>query len=374
MSQTDPVPRIARLRQDIARIDQQIMALVSWRMKVAEEIGECKREAGLPVRDFRTEVEVLERTRRACEASGLDPDVGTAVVQALIEGAVRAQHELAGRRAPAGDRKSVLVAGGCGRMGTWLCQYFSAQGHDVTVFDTAPTAPQGFKRVRGLRRALESAEIVALSTPLGDTARILDTVTEARTDALVFDICSLKAPVLPALQRAVAAGLRVTSLHPLFAPGTVLLCGRVLVVCDCGNADAAREARALFEDTALRIVNTSLEQHDRLMAYVLCLSHALNIAFASTLATSGLSPHELDQVASTTFSRQIQTTREVARENPRLYYEIQHHNPWLADVLHSLETAVREMETAARADHSLPFEACMARNRDWFEGTPPQAT
>ena len=362
----DPIERIQRLRNDIARIDQQILALVSWRLDVAEQIGHNKKLAGLPVRNFQMEVDVLRRAREACADFGLDPDVGQSLFQVLIEAAVGRQHGLV-ERPHEGPRRTVLVVGGGGRMGRWLCGYFAAQGHQVAACD-----PLGgdleTRRVADLLPAAHDADIVVLATPIGVTTEVLDEVLAARPRGLVFDICSLKTPLVKTLERGTREGLRVASLHPMFAPDTVLLSGRVLVVCDCGNPQAAAEARALFEDTALRIVDMPLEQHDRSMGYVLGLSHAVNIAFARALATSGLGLHELERVSSTTFAKQSRTTREVAHENPKLYYEIQHLNAHTAEVLQGLSAAVDELRIAALGDEAAPFIRLMDENRRYFDG------
>ena len=45
--------------------------------------------------------------------------------------------------------------------------------------------------------------------------------------------------------------------------------------------------RTLFASTMAEQVVTTLDDHDRLIAYVLGLSHAVNIAFFSALADSG---------------------------------------------------------------------------------------
>lgn len=367
-----PTERIARLRKDIGRIDQQILALVAWRLQVAEEIGQQKRLAGLPVRNFRAEVDVLERARGACAQFGIDPDIGQALFQVLIEAAVGRQHQHGERTHHNTERRSVLVVGGCGRMGTWLSHFFAAQGHQVSIHDRPGQTLAGFASVDDLEDAARNADVIVLSTPIATTREILERVLGARPRGLVFDICSLKSPIVETLRGGVTQGLRVASLHPLFAPDTVLLSGRILMVCDCGDADAAAEARTLFEDTALRLIDIPLERHDPYMAYVLGLSHALNIAFARTLARSGMSAQELDGVASTTFAKQSRTTREVAMENPQLYYEIQHHNAHTARVLEGLRDAVEALESAALAPEADAFVALMDENRRYFETVTPE--
>jgi len=61
-----------------------------------------------------------------------------------------------------------------------------------------------------------------------------------------------------------------------------------------------------------------LEDHDRLIAYVLGLSHALNIAFFTALAESGEAAPKLAKMSSTTFDSQLLVSEAVAQDNPHL--------------------------------------------------------
>jgi len=63
----------------------------------------------------------------------------------------------------------------------------------------------------------------------------------------------------------------------------------------------------------------SLDDHDRVIAYVLGLSHALNIAFFTALAESGEAAPKLARMSSTTFDSQLDVAARVAQESPDLY-------------------------------------------------------
>ena len=84
----------------------------------------------------------------------------------------------------------------------------------------------------------------------------------------------------------------------------------------------------------------SLDDHDRLIAYVLGLSHALNIAFFTALAESGEAAPRLARMSSTTFDAQLDVASRVAQESPELYYEIQSLNDYGAESLEALSQAV----------------------------------
>jgi hypothetical protein len=131
-----------------------------------------------------------------------------------------------------------------------------------------------------------------------------------------FDLGSLKSPLRGGLNALKAAGVKVTSLHPMFGPGTELLSGRHVIFIDMGNAEALTAARALFQPTMAEQVVMSLDEHDRLIAYVLGLAHALNIAFFTALAESGEAAPRLARLSSTTFDAQLDVASDVADESP----------------------------------------------------------
>ena len=91
------------------------------------------------------------------------------------------------------------------------------------------------------------------------------------------------------------------------------------------------------------LVVMGLDEHDRLIAFVLGLSHALNIAFFTALAESGEAAPRLARMSSTTFDAQLDVATRVAAENPDLYYEIQSLNDYGEESLNALRAAVEKL-------------------------------
>lgn len=346
------------LRERIAQIDEQILKLIGERLDAAVAVADAKKSAGLPIRNFQVEVEVLARARRAARQYGFDEELAQRVLRELIEASVSAQshHNLP----PSEKSRRLLVVGGAGRMGRWLGQFFTDQGHFVQNSD--PSLADGVALEEGVSRA----DVVALATPLVETPRILERVLSCPERPLVFDICSLKADLIPILRQAARAGHRVTSLHPMFGPGPALLSGQTLLVCDAGQVEATAEARALFAHSALSLCDIPIEQHDRVMAVVLGMSHAVNLVFALSLARFGLPMETLGRLASSTFARQIQTTAQVAGENPSLYHQIQHLNRHTPGVYAALGRSLVEFSQGAQQGDEEQFVKLMHECREYF--------
>jgi chorismate mutase/prephenate dehydrogenase len=132
--------------------------------------------------------------------------------------------------------------------------------------------------------------------------------------------------------------------------------------------EANRAADALFASTMATVVPMDLEQHDRVVAYVLGLSHALNIVFFTALSESGAPANDLTHISSTTFDHQLTVASRVANENPHLYFEIQHLNDYGTESLAALLAAVERLRTVVRAGDEAEFTALMERGRRYLAG------
>ena len=355
--------RIKELREELNRVDSRLVELAASRQQIVSEIGRVKQDQGRQLRDFRREREVIERVRSRAGVLGLDPSLAEALLKSLIEASLTRQEIERGRLAGRGRGKSSLVIGGAGLMGRWLVEFLDNQGFDVQVSD-----PEDSGHSVDWRKAALGTDVIVVATPILPSAEIISELARTETGALVFDIASIKTPLIKPLRSAAQAGLNVCSLHPMFGPDTRLLSGRNVLVMDVGCPSAVEEARMLFADTMAEVRQIDLEDHDRLIALVLGLSHAVNIAFFTALEQSGMEAGQLAGISSTTFKRQLNIARDVAGENPDLYYEIQHLNDygrWARDLL---KEACQSIIDRVDGDDAAPFAELMLRGREFLAG------
>jgi chorismate mutase/prephenate dehydrogenase len=357
------------LRGQLDELDGQLLELIARRQAASREIAAAKRATGKGTRDYAREREVILGVRARAEALGLPGELAEDVLRLLIRSSLTTQEQARVAAQGAGGGRRALVIGGAGKMGGWFVQFLASQGFAVQVADPGGAAP-GIPVVDDWHSLadLDSYDFIVVATPLGMSGGILSELALRRPRGVVFDLGSLKSPLRGGLNALKAAGVKVTSLHPMFGPSTELLSDRHVIFVDMGSPEALDAARGLFSATMAEQVVMGLDEHDRLIAYVLGLSHALNIAFFTALAESGEAAPRLAKLSSTTFDAQLDVAAAVSEESPALYFEIQSLNDYGAESLEALAKAVDRLRTAVLTRNYTQFEHLMQQGFDYLKG------
>lgn len=352
------------LRNNLSAIDRRLVEMIAERQRIVADIGKTKQSAGTGTRDYAREKNVLDMGRRQAREMGVDPDLVEQLLEMLIQTSLESQERDRVIAEGKGDGRRALIIGGAGKMGRWFADFFVSQGFAVVIADNA--VADGDNTFSNWTDAGVDYDVIVVAAPLAVSGRILAQLAVLKPKGLIFDIGSLKSPLIDGLKELQSAGCRVTSLHPMYGPDTRLLSGRHLIFCDAGDTRATAAAKELFAATMVEQLDMGLEDHDRLIAYVLGLSHALNIAFFTALAESGEAAPKLANMSSTTFDSQLLVSAAVAQDNPHLYFEIQNLNKYGLGPLDALcEAAGRIRESVAGGDEEA-FVDLMNKGRDYL--------
>jgi chorismate mutase/prephenate dehydrogenase len=369
MSAPDP---LSPLRDAIAEVDRTLLELLRRRMELAAEVGRLKAGSGMPVVVRDVEDRVLTRARQHAEACGVSEEVMEAVFQAIIRGSVERQYRVGISLRHARSGRRMLILGGAGGMGTWFRGFLDLAGHEVDIVDPAltnmPDAPGRFHSLDDIPD-LDAYAAVLVSVPLHRTPAVVEQVVARQPKGPVLEVASIKSPLAPVVERARQQGVRVLTLHPMFGPGKSYYENLTFVLGTHGDpAEEKREMASFLSHPYTRLVAVPFEHHDRLMGWLLGLAHLSNILFGAALTRSGMEPAELHACASTTFSRQTTTALYVLGENPDLYLDIQHLNPFRHEVYAATREALAQIETMVEEHDREGFRQTMNTARRILTG------
>src|SRR5207248_2350227 len=123
-------------------------------------------------RDFNREKVVFDHAIALAQELDLSLDFVIALQRLIIEASLSRQEQDRIRHSVDESQKSVLVVGGSGRLGKWLCHFFADSGHRVSVVDLHhPGFFCDYKKT--LDESADQHDIIAIATPIRTSSDIL---------------------------------------------------------------------------------------------------------------------------------------------------------------------------------------------------------
>jgi prephenate dehydrogenase len=205
-----------------------------------------------------------------------------------------------------------------------------------------------------------SVDLVVLAVPLTAVAPVLDEVAGAGYTGLVTDVVSVKQPVRDLVARRLrAGGLRLAGYvggHPMagretagFAagdPGLFHGCAWVLCLDGETNLDDWLALARLFTGIGARVVPTTAEDHDRVVAAVSHVPHLLAAALATVVS---------DPLAATLAAGSFRDGTRVAASAPDLVAAMTGGNAGpVLDALDAVMDRLDEVREALESDEPIP--------------------
>jgi prephenate dehydrogenase len=222
-------------------------------------------------------------------------------------------------------------------------------------------------------RALRGADFVVLAVPARVTIELIGKLPPSlEPDAVLTDVCSVKAPVL---ERAAAANLgdRFAGGHPLAgthasgfgAARPDRLRGCVVYVCETGAPGGDRAARAgmgFWQRTLeAQPVLIGAEAHDRQLAWTSHLPQAVASALAKVLADRGL--------GGVSFGAGARDTTRLAASSPEMWLDILLYNrAAVTEALASAEAGLAELRHLLAAGDADGLRRYLAAAQQFREG------
>lgn len=237
--------------------------------------------------------------------------------------------------------QTALVVGAGGGFGQVFTALLRDRGVQVTGIDIAP----GVTDLRGdlTREAAPvgslNVDLVLLCVPDRIAIAVLDNLdADFAPDSLIADICSVKSAVGAVAQRC-AQQAEYVSIHPMFGPHNDFSDQNMVFIPVRARAKALA-LKAWLQTICGHVIETDVDGHDKMTAYVQAAAHAALACFAALRSRA-----ELDVVAERAFATPIyralaQASQDLVQNDAELYHNIQTVNPHAQSARDNLAAAV----------------------------------
>src|SRR2546425_11522846 len=286
---------VARIRDRIDELDQEIVRLLKNRYENARLLGRIKQQRHLDYRDPEREKIILRKIERTATSLDLEPKLIRPIFEQIFTFSIQAQQENPELSAKRLDQTRILIVGGTGGMGRFFARFSSLQGGKVKLagreIDKTRTAAKEMEVEPGTILDAASSDIVILAVPMEETVRAAtETASLMTTGGLLADLSSVKTGISDRVAEKIPKGLEYVSLHPLFGPGVDHLHDQIIVAVPYSPGQKWTRLSRALQSGGSKIQTMSAAQHDRAMAYVQGLHHFALISLGLGLNGMGGEP------------------------------------------------------------------------------------
>ncbi|AOL16075.1 chorismate mutase [Sulfolobus sp. A20] len=318
---------LAKLRQEIDKIDEQIIKLFALRLELSRKIGKIKAERNNSITDESRENKVRENWLVNSRKYGIPQSFVESVLPVIFSYSKLMQINV--------NEKEKIVVYGYGGMARSLVSILSLAGHEIAItgrdINKAEMLAKQFNCVS--MNPLEATgwgEIFILAIPPDVIVANLSDFIGKLSNKILMDISSSKSIIFKYLEEfSKKAKFKFVSTHPLFGPIDYPVGERIVIIpSENSTKDDIVRVEKLWRDAGLVPVITDVETHEKAMAIVQVLSHyyLLGLSDSISLVTKELNV-DISNFHTTNF-REIFKVLSRVNEIKDIILEIQRQNPY----------------------------------------------
>lgn len=185
-----------------------------------------------------------------------------------------------------GDLSFAII--GAGGMARILVRILKPRASRMSIISRSLEKAKRFSRRMRIScstiERLGEYDVVILTAPSQHLPEVAEKISaKLREGSLLMDVSSVKLGVVEKISEKLPGGVEYLSAHPLFGPATRRLAGNRIVLVPIRGESYLDRIRAIFEDAGLRVVFSTPEEHDRIMAFIQVAHHLSYLSLALTL-------------------------------------------------------------------------------------------
>ncbi|ACP35934.1 chorismate mutase [Sulfolobus islandicus Y.G.57.14] len=319
---------IARLREEIDKVDEQLVKLLSYRLELSRKIGKAKLNSNVSVTDENRETKVRERWISNAKKYNIPNSLVESILPLIFSYSKLVQIN-------PGEKEKVVIYG-YGGMARSIVSILSLAGHEVSItgrdLSKAEILANQFKCVSmAPLRAVDWGDIIIFAIPPNV---ILSNSNELFSDKLkgkvVMDISSSKFEIFKFLEElSRKLEFKYISTHPLFGPIEYPVGERIVIIPSqtSSNNDIIR-IENFWRKSGLVPIITDVETHEKAMAIVQVLAHYYLLGLSNAIETLSLELGVEYSNFHTTNFRELNKILKKVKDLKNVIIEIQKQNPY----------------------------------------------
>ncbi len=260
----------------------------------------------------------------------------------------------------------LALLGGVGDFGAFYVKFFKNDFNKIVI--TGRDEQKGLKKARELevdferdnKKAVADADVVIVCTSLSSVHLVINEISHfVGENCLVVDFASVKEDAVKALQK-IERNVEIASVHPMHGPRVKSIEGFPVVFITLKKFKQSKIdwLEGKFKNSGARIVESTAEEHDRMISVVQGLTHFSNFVNAAVLRELETDIKRSLEFASPNYELFLNLIARINTQNPELYAEIQTSNRMNGKMREVFLNETRKLVESCENNERLKEEIC----------------
>lgn len=235
----------------------------------------------------------------------------------------------------------VGIIGGTKGLGKTLAILLKQEGFEITITGRDTDIGKSVSQEIGVdysndnEKVAKSSDIVIVSVPIASTISVIEEIASSlQPGSLLLDVTSVKVSPSNTMKELLNNDVEFIPTHPVFGPRITNLNGQVVVLTPIKNKNEKNMKNGkwypkvfkFLKKHKVRIIESTPEEHDDMMAVVQVLTHFSYISTASAIKKLGINIKDTRKFASPIYNLMVDMISRIVSQNPFLTYSIQLEN------------------------------------------------
>ncbi|MFQ3265909.1 MAG: chorismate mutase/prephenate dehydrogenase [Colwellia sp.] len=313
MTNSDPDfdKKLTKLRDEIDKIDSDLVKLLHRRLAVTSKVGQLKSNVGKPIYDPAREASLFVKRRLQASDAGLSPDLIEDVLRRLMRDSYVSQ-DASGYRCVNPECKKVVVVGGKGQLGAIFVDLFQRSDYQVAILEQNDWPNSD--------AILAEAGLVIVAVPIHLTSMVIRHLNNLPKNCILADLTSIKESPLFEMKKVHAGP--IVGLHPMFGPDVTSLIKQTIISCEGRYPEQYQWLLQQFKVWGAKIYPVQAHEHDEAMSMVQVMRHFSTIAYGYHLMSEGADIEKLVAMSSPIYRLELIMVGRLFAQDPCLYADI----------------------------------------------------
>lgn len=301
---------LKNLRDEIDKLDTQLVELLAKRQVITTAVGKYKQEVGKPIYDPQRESELIAKRRELASSLNVQPDLIEDLLRRIMRESYQSQHDAYRRVLP--ESSKVVIVGGKGALGARFFDMFTRSNYVVEILDQHDW-PQA-------QTILKDAKLVLITVPIKLTEQVIAQLPELPNDCVLADLTSLKQSPLKSMLDKHSGP--VVGLHPMFGPDVPNFVKQVFVVCEGRFPEQYDWLLQQIKIWGAVLQVDDAAEHDSSMELIQAMRHFTTFVYGRFLSNEKPDLDQLLRLSSPIYRLELAMTGRLFAQDPNLYADI----------------------------------------------------